>query len=306
MNYDVVIIGGGCAGMSAAVYAASRNQKVLLLEKEPLMGGTINHISTITHFLGAEMRESGRELAARMAMQLEYDNITVMNQEEAVGIDCEHDTRLVVTTKHQYRAGRVIIAAGTTQREAGFVNDNPGAKKYTSHCAITDGAACSGRTVLVVGGSDGAAKEALYLSKIADKVVLVAVEETLSAIPEFSQMITRTPNIQVYTGSSITGVTGGADLEAVEITSPASAQKVVIPAPEGRIFVYAGSTPNTSWCSGIQAADGYLDTDKNMQTNISGIYAVGDIRVKPYRQISTAIADGTVAAIHACTSMLRR
>lgn len=301
MIYDILIIGGGCAGISAALYAASRGRKTLLVEQELQIGGEIRRISTVTHFAGAFDGESGPSLAQRMEDQLKQYEVSLVRG-AVLSASLESTEKVITASSGEYRARSVIIAAGTTQKNLEGMGE-PLFSRVMSHCAHRDAAQYAGKHVFVIGGSDGAAKEALYLSAVAKKVTMVMPEPKLAAIPQFSKRIAASETIQVMVDSSLKQIYGTDRLQSVEIINNIAKDSVRLEADGGGIFVYIGSTPNTGWCQGLRLENGYIVTDDAMRTNLPNVYAAGDIRAKAVRQISTAVSDGTIAAIHASASL---
>ena len=153
--------------------------------------------------------------------------------------------------------------------------------------------------VYVIGGADGAVKEALYLAGVAEKVTIIHFEETLGCIAQFQEKVAHTPNIELRLHARLHAVYGVEKVESLEILDEKTGAIETIEDPGCGIFVYVGMVPNTELYNEIRLDNGFLTTDENMQTEIPGVYAVGDIRVKQVRQVSTAVADGTIAAIHA-------
>lgn len=301
MEYDVIVVGGGCAGISAAIYSASRGRKTMLIEQNPSVGGEILQISTITHFAGAFNGESGPDLAARMWEQLQKYDVCV-TRATVTSAQLEGPQKVILTSAGECLSKNVIIASGTTQNELNCPNGEL-LSRVSSHCAHRDGSKYAQKDVLVVGGSDGAAKEALYLCKTAKKVTMIVLEPKLSAISQFSDHIANTPNIHVITDSSILDVHGDGCLKQVEIINNKTKAVTKLDTPEGGIFVYIGSTPNTGWCHGLQLENGYIVADENMRSSLPNVYAAGDVRAKTVRQISTAVSDGTIAAIDTCSCL---
>ena len=301
MTHDIVIVGGGCAGISAAIYAASRNKKTLLIEQESKLGGEIRQISTITHFAGAFDGEGGPSLAERMIEQLSRYAVDIVSGTVTSAVLKGAEKRIVASSG-EYIAKSVITAAGTTQRDLPVLAAAC-SSGYVSHCALRDAARYAGKDVFVLGGSDGAAKEALYLSTMAKNVFMVMIEKKLAATPQFAERIAASPNIQVVADSSVKTVIGDDSLHALEIENNTTGETRMMEAPGGCVFVYIGSFPNTHWCHETTLENGYVITDETMLTDVPNVFAAGDIRVKTVRQISTAVSDGTIAAIHACASL---
>ena len=263
--YDVVIIGAGPAGISAGIYAASRGKKVLITEKNTV-GGLIGKVSTVTHYAGIMTEETGSSFAKRLKIQAENTGIDII-YEEVTQVELQGSIKKVFTKDGAYDAKKIVLANGTTPRKLNIPGEAELTGKGMGMNAQRDGRKYTDKNIYVVGGADGAVKEALYLSKFAKQVTIIHFEDTLGCIEEFKNKAEQTPNIKI------------ADCGC-------------------GIFVYAGTTPNTELYSELELDNGFIPVDENMETNIAGVYAVGDIRVKQVRQVSTAVADGTVAGIH--------
>lgn len=167
--------------------------------------------------------------------------------------------------------------------------------------AARDGRSYQGKHVYVVGGADGAVKEALYLAKLAEKVTIIHFEEQLGCIAEFKEKVEKSSNIEVRLHSRLHGVYGVEKVESLEILDEKTCAIETIEDSGCGIFVYVGAVPNTELYKELHLENGFIPVDANMETEMKGVYAVGDIRVKPVRQVSTAVADGTIAAIHAAS-----
>ena len=269
--FDIIIIGGGPAGISAGIYAHTRGLKVLLLEQKSL-GGLIAGVSVVTHYLGALPQENGRAFADRMALQAESYNLPVRYEQVKKTELAEH-IKTVCTDKEEYRAKCVIIANGCHPLDLQIPGEKQLYGTYYGLNAVRDGQRFRKHRVFVVGGGDGAAKEALFLSTFVQEVVIVNLTAGLTCIDEFKQKIVQTPNITVWNNTSIQGIKGTNQLESITLNSEIY--------PE------------------LHLQQGYINTDAKMQTELSGVFAAGDIRLKDVRQISTAVSDGTIAAINA-------
>ncbi len=295
--YDIVIIGAGPAGISAAIYAVSRGKSTLLIEKEQV-GGLIGKVSTVTHYSALVEPETGETFAERLKSQALGAGVKIVD-EEVLSVTLESDIKEIVTNKDYYQSRTVILANGTTARTLGIPGEAEFKGKGIGMNAAKDGAAYAGKNVYVVGGADGAIKEAIYLSKLAKKVTIIHFEEKLGAIPEFLNKVEASPNMEVCLNSRLTRVSGKDCVDTLEITSEKTGEKRVIQDPGCGIFVYAGSTPNTEMYSELKLQDGFIPVNEKMQTALPGVYAAGDICVKQVRQVATAVADGAIAAINA-------
>ena len=204
----------------------------------------------------------------------------------------------VFTKDGAYDAKKIVLANGTTPRKLNIPGEAELTGKGMGMNAQRDGRKYTDKNIYVVGGADGAVKEALYLSKFAKQVTIIHFEDTLGCIEEFKNKAEQTPNIKLRLGSRLHAVYGAEQVEALEISDEKTGSVEKIADCGCGIFVYAGTTPNTELYSELELDNGFIPVDENMETNIAGVYAVGDIRVKQVRQVSTAVADGTVAGIH--------
>ena len=224
-------------------------------------------------------------------MELVYERVT--------GVRLKGEVKKIFTEGHVYEAGRVILANGTTPNRLNI----PGEEELTglgmNMNAARDGEQYRGRHVYVVGGADGAVKEAIYLSGLAEKVTVLHFEETLGAISEFQQKVKAAGNIEVKLHTRLTAVAGKGRIEKLELTDVRDGSTFWREDPGCGIFVYAGAAHNTELYPELELAEGYIPVNDKMETELPGVYAVGDIRVKQVRQAATAVADGAIAAINA-------
>ena len=295
--YDIIIIGAGPAGISAGIYAVSRGKRTLILEKAQV-GGIIGKVSTVTHYTAIEKQETGATFAARMKEQALQAGVEIV-QAEAVHVALTGEVKSVTTDRGIYEAKRIILANGGTPRKLGIPGENELAGKGMGMNAARDGAAYAGKNVYVVGGADGAVKEALYLAGFAKQVTIVHFEEQLGCIAEFRQKVAAAGNISVRLASRLHAVYGQDQVERLEIASEQDGSIETIEDPGCGIFVYAGILPNTELYTELALEGGYIPTNDKMETAIPGVYAAGDIRVKQVRQVATAVSDGAIAAINA-------
>ena len=295
--YDILIIGAGPAGISAGIYAVSRGKKTLVLEQAQV-GGIIGKVSTVTHYTALMAQETGATFAARMKEQALGAGVEIA-YETVTGVELEGEVKTIRTTQGTYQARRVILANGGTPRKLGIPGEVELAGKGMGLNVPRDGAAYAGKNIYVVGGADGAVKEALYLASFARQLTIIHFEDQLGCIPEFRNKVDAADNITVRLGSRLHGVYGQDQVERLEIASERDGTVETIEDPGCGIFVYAGVTPNTQLYTQLELQDGYIVTNEKMETSIPGVYAAGDIRVKQVRQVATAVADGAIAAINA-------
>ncbi len=295
--YDIIVIGAGPAGISAGIYAKNRRQKVLIIEKANV-GGLIGKVSTVTHYSGIIENETGESFAKRLKEQAENSGIEIV-YEDVKKVDLKSNIKVISTENNTYKAKKVIIANGTRARKLGIDGETQLDGKGIGLNAARDGKDFEGKNIYVVGGADGAVKEALYLAQFAKDVTIIHFEESLGCISEFKEKIKKTKNINLKLNSRLHAVYGIDKVESLDISDEKTGSIETISDPGCGIFVYAGTIPNTEMYTDLTLKDGFIPVDENMKTELDGVYAVGDIRVKPIRQVSTAVSDGTIAAINA-------
>lgn len=224
-------------------------------------------------------------------MEIAYETVT--------GVELTGDVKTVHTDKGTHQTRRVILANGGTPRKLGIPGEIELAGKGVSLNAPRDGAAYAGKNIYVVGGADGAVKEALYLASFARQLTIIHFEDQLDCIPEFRNKIAAADNIKLCLGSRLHAVHGTDQVERLEIISEHEGTVQTIEDPGCGIFVYAGVTPNTQLYTELDLQDGYIVTNDKMEASVPGVYAAGDIRAKQVRQVATAVSDGAIAAINA-------
>lgn len=295
--YDIIIIGGGPAGISAGIYAVSRGKKTLILEKAQI-GGIIGNVSTVTHYSAIIENESGMTFAERLKRQALHAGVEI-RYENVVNTVLTGDIKSVLTENGSYQARKLILANGSTPRKLGIPGEDALAGKGMGLNAARDGAVYAGKNMYVIGGADGAVKEALYLSQFAKTVTILHFEEQLGCIAEFKDKIQKSSNITLRLSSRLQAVRGREQVEALEIADEKTGSLELVTDPGCGIFVYAGTVPNTDIYTELSLENGYIPVNEKMETAIPGVYAAGDIRVKQVRQVATAVSDGAVAAINA-------
>lgn len=301
--YDVIIIGGGPAGLSAGLYAARGKMKTLILEKEKA-GGQIVTTHEVANYPGSMEKATGPILVDRMVEQcsefgakLEKDTINEIKVEGAI--------KLLVGEKATYKAKSIIITSGAKPRLIGV----PGEKEFTgkgvSYCATCDADFFTDLEVFVIGGGDSAVEEALFLTKFARKVTIVHRRDELRAAKSIQEKAFNNPKINFIWDSTVEEIKGDGIVESVVFKNLKTGETTEYTADEEDgtfgIFVFVGYIPVTGIFKGIIDMDeaGYIITDDNMKTNVPGVFAAGDCRVKSLRQVITAAADGAIAATQA-------
>lgn len=296
--YDVIIIGGGPGGMSAAIYAARAGLKTLMLEKLGL-GGQAALTFNIENYPGFPDTISGIELSARFKMQVIHFG-TEIKTENVKSIEINADgTKTVYTRKNSYTAKKIILSLGAKPKHMGLEGEDRLTGAGVSYCATCDGALFKGQKTVVAGGGDTAFTDAIYLSKYSSDVTLVNRSSNFRASYYLVKRAEENPKIRIITDSVIQKLTGDSALKSVEIYNRNTGAAATL--DTAALFIAIGIQPQTDMVKDILTTDeyGFVITDENMMTNIDGIYAVGDMRKTPLRQIVTAVADGAVAATHA-------
>ncbi len=293
MDFDVVIIGAGPGGMNCALYAARAGLKTLLIEGLGV-GGQLNYTAEIDNYLG--FLGSGTELAEKMRDQTERAGVLFSHERVNAIVNADADIKIIKTRRNEYRARAVVIATGANPRKLGIDGEERLLGAGVSYCATCDGAMFKDKTVVVAGGGNTAFEEALYLSKFSKMVYLVHRREKFRANASLVKRVKENPKIQIRTNETVEKIQGDNAVKSVVLKHTLSSRIGVL--DTDGVFVAIGRVPETGLVKDIVALDdsGYIITDANMRTSIRGIYAVGDVRNTPLRQVITAAADGAVAA----------
>ena len=298
--YDIIIIGAGPAGLTAAVYARRANKSVLLLDKGAF-GGQITFSPKVENYPGFASI-SGSELADYMVEQALTQGAEV-EVEAATGIEISPDgiTKTVVTEDgNRYEALAVIIATGAKHRHLGLPNEDKFIGEGISFCAVCDGAFYKDKTVALIGGGNSALQEAILLSETCKKVIVVQNLDFLTGEQQLQDIISQRDNIEVITGHIVSEIPDGDALHAVVIESVATKERKTLTV-DG-MFVAIGLVPENTPFESLIDLDkwGYADAGEDCLTRTPGVYVAGDCRHKSIRQITTATADGAVSAVAAC------
>ncbi|WP_457553970.1 thioredoxin-disulfide reductase [Desulfobacula sp.] len=294
-DYDLVIIGAGPAGLTAGIYAARARMKVLLLEKA-FPGGQILVTDWIENYPGFE-GISGFDLAEKMKAQAEKLGLKIETT-EVHSLNLSTDLKEVVLKDRRITTKSLIIASGASPRSLG-VGEDKFIGKGVSSCATCDAAFFKEKTVVAVGGGDTAVQEAIFLTKFANKVYLVHRRDELRAAKILQERAFKNDKIEMVWDSVVTGLSGFFGVENVSIKNVKTNEEKTIKA-DG-CFIWVGILPNTSFLNEAVETDkfGFILADAKMQTSVPGVYAAGDVRDTPLRQISTAVGDAAIAAISA-------
>lgn len=290
--YDLIIIGGGPAGLTAGIYAQRAKLKTLLLEKE-FVGGQIAVSDVIENYpgfpsiSGAGLMEKFEEHAKGFGLEIKFAQVQT--------ITLEGNVKVLNTTEGELRAKAVIVATGAKPRRLGVAGEKELTGKGVSYCATCDGPFFRGQPVMVVGGGDTAVKEAVYLSKIASKVYIVHRRDKFRAEKILQEKLMAAENIVTLTSHVLKEIKaeGGVVKKAlVEDLKSSETKEVYV---EG-VFIFVGINPTTDFVDAEKDEGGFIKTNQKMETSLPGIYAAGDCRDTPLLQVATAVGDGAIAA----------
>ena len=296
--YDVIVIGGGPAGLTAALYLARAKYRTLVVEKEKF-GGQITITHEVVNYPGVK-KTSGPALTETMRQQAESFGAEFMLT-EVESLDMAGDVKTVKTARGELKAFGVLLATGAHPRMVGFKGEEEFKGRGVAYCATCDGEFFTGKEVFVVGGGFAAAEEAVFLTKYARHVTILVRGEDFSCAASVADHAKNHPNITVLYNTEVEEVLGDSSLKAIRYRSNKTGEITEYRDPSGSnigVFVFAGYAPATDLIAGIAQRNekGYVITDRNQKTNIDGLYAAGDVCVKQLRQVVTAVADGAIAA----------
>jgi thioredoxin reductase (NADPH) len=291
--YDVIIIGAGPAGMGAAIYAKRAGLKCVVLDQSPISGGQVLTTYEVDNYLGfpglsgGDLSDKFREHADKLGVEFITANV--------VKIDNESDNKIVTTDEGEFIAKTIVLATGANHSKLGIPGENELAGVGVSYCATCDGAFFRKRTVAVVGGGDVAVEDAIFLAGLCAKVYLIHRRDELRAAASLQNKLMSMDNIEIIWDSEVTQICGKDIVEKIEIKNKKTND--IKSLEVNGIFIAVGVVPNTELLKGIANMDdkGYIIADETCATSVPGIYAAGDIRKKPMRQIITAVADGANA-----------
>jgi thioredoxin reductase (NADPH) len=293
-QYDVIIIGGGPAGLAAGLYTARAKLDALLIEKDPLHCN-LCLVKRIDNYPGFPEGISGRELTYLMEMQARRFGLQI-EVGSVIDITNDSDVKTVKTNIRNFRAKALIITTGISRKRQGVDGEEDFRGKGVSYCATCDGPFFKDVPVAVAGGGEEALEEAIFLTKFASRVTVIHSQEELSGNEQLQRMAADNEKISLLLNSEVTKISGKERVEFVEVLdlNTGNAEQLSV----GGVFLYTGTRPVKDFLSQLMEMDerGYIITDQDMKTSVEGIFAAGDVRYKKVRQVATAVGDGVTAA----------
>ncbi len=296
--YDAIIVGGGPAGLSAAIYMARARFHVLVIEKEK-MGGQITITSEVVNYPGI-FHTSGEKLTSEMIRQAKAFGAEFLSA-DVTGLELEGDYKTVHTSRGDFKALGIIYAGGAHPRLAGFTGETEFRGHGVAYCATCDGEFFTGRTIFVIGGGYAAVEEGLFLTKYGKKIIMVIRGDDFSIDSAAVEELKEHPQVTILYHTQVEKVEGDSAVRRVVLKDRKTGEETVYTADDGDfygVFVFVGYAPENGLLQGKLDLNpqGYVITDRDQKTNIDGVYAAGDICVKNLRQVVTAVSDGAVAA----------
>ena len=295
--YEVVVVGGGPAGLTAGLYAARAGLSCILIDKG-IFGGQITYAEHVENFTGFPDGISGMELGEKMHQQAKKHGLNTISA-EVTGLEINGLNKIIKTTEGDYAGKTVILAGGAVRKKLGVEGETRLMGRGVSYCAVCDGSFFQGRKLAVIGGGDTAITEALHLTHFASQVTIIHRRAQLRATYVLQQKVKSEPKIDFLWDSIVTGVEGAENVERIKLLDIKTG-RISVKEVSG-VFIAVGTSPDTEYIKGIVPLDesGYIITNEKMETAIPGVLAAGDIRHNSARQAITAAGDGATAAIYA-------
>lgn len=296
-RFDVVVVGAGPAGLTAAIYAARARLRTLVLD-EGLPGGQVKTTHKVSNYPGFPEDVKGTELATLFAQQAERFGARIARAVEITELDLKStDKRFVLDEEEEVIAPAVIVATGAKPRPLGIPGEAELRGRGLSYCATCDGAYYEGKDIHVIGGGNSAVEESLFLTQFARSVTIIHQFDSFQAEASTAKEALEHPKIKVLWSHEPRAFLGEGNLERLRVENLRTHETVEL-RTDG-VFVFIGMMPRTELLANVVSLDdaGCVETDEAMATTVPGLYAAGDIRKKKFRQITTAVADGTIAAL---------
>jgi thioredoxin reductase (NADPH) len=296
--YDTIIIGGGPAGLTAALYCGRARLKTLLLEKATT-GGQAATTDVIENYPGFPEGINGYELTLKMRQQAEEFGTEIREIKPVNSLETDGDVKLVITDDETLRTKSLIIASGVEARTLGVPGEEEFRGRGVSYCATCDGAFYRDKSVAVIGGGNAAVEEAVFLTKFASKVYIVHRRSELRADRIVQERALANDKIEVVWDSHLKKILGNDKVHEIVVENKNTHERSEI-SVDG-VFFYIGSVPNTTFCEGFIDLDGrdFILTDEKLQTNVAGVFACGDCRANQLKQVAVAVGEGALAAVEA-------
>lgn len=294
---DLIIIGAGPAGLTAAIYASRANLETLVLEKD-VIGGQVRSSYTIENYPGFKIIE-GNELGDRIQEQAEALGAVIDEFDFIEKVTLTDEEKIVETGDFIYKPKAVIIATGATPVKLSIPDEKNYEGKGIHYCAVCDGAIYKDEVVAVVGGGNAALEESIFLSKFAEKVIIIRRHDYFKGEAKTLEAVKNTPNIEIMYNWDLVNVAGEGFVDRAIVRNTKTDEEKEVPIKA--VFGYIGTEPKTDMFKEYINLDnkGYIFANEGMETNVKGVFVAGDVRVKEFRQITTAVADGTIAALQA-------
>ena len=293
--YDLIVVGAGPAGLTAALYAAREGQRVLVLDKGPV-GGQLATTDRLDNFPGFPEGIEGREFASRLGQQAKRFGVEILNATVVAELKWSDSCRTVrVADGQEYGAAAVLLASGSTYRRLNVAGEEEFIGAGVHFCATCDGPFYKGKHVAVVGGGNSAGEESLFLTRFAEHVTLLVRGESMTASKLVAEKVSDHKRISVIYSTSVTRLEGNGSLERLVTAGPDGEHAIDVPG----VFLFIGLQPNTEWLPGTIDRDGagFLATNSAMQTNIPGVFAAGDVRSGSTKQAASSAGEGAAAAL---------
>jgi thioredoxin reductase (NADPH) len=296
-DYDLIVIGGGPAGLTAALYASRARLGTAIIEKGTI-GGRIANAELVENFPGFPQGVSGSNLAAQMMSQAMAAGVESMCT-EVIGIEFRDGLKWVSTAQGDYSARSLIIAGGCQPKKLGVPGEDEFIGNGISYCAMCEGSHFAGQPVAIIGGGDGGISEGLYMARIASRVVVIEMLPFLSATAVLQERAQECPHMDILCSTIVEAIAVDGDMRVVRLKNIETGEKLAL--KFSGIFVLVGLNPETGYLKGLLELDkeGFIEVTNAMETSVPGIFAAGDIRSGSYRQAITAAGDGATAALSA-------
>lgn len=294
--YDLIIIGGGPAGLAAAVYASRAGMATCVVERG-LLGGQIFNTSKVENYPGFPEGILGPDISSRLDEHARKFGAEIVLA-DVTSVDLAGEVKRVSTSEGEFGGKTVIIATGATPKRLGVPGEERLIGAGVSYCATCDGAFYRDKTVAVIGGGDAAIDEALFLTRFAREVIVIHRRAGLRAIKYLQDKAFANPKVKFVWNSKVSEILGDDKVKALTIETTADAKSERRAVAVDGVFIYVGMTPNTEFLKGAVPLDdqGYIPSGETTETAVQGVFAAGDVRRKALRQVVTAVADGAVAA----------